>query len=137
MKDPLFMFGKEVDDELKDSGERREFGTGAVRDTTTGKGRFDLLPMHGLLLAAKQMQRGAAKYSARNWEQGIPLSVFADSALRHIAKLISGYDDEPHLDAAIWNLLCLAETQERIRQEILPATLDDLPHTYASKTPSY
>lgn len=31
--------------ELKDSGERREFETGAVRDTATGKGRCDLLPL--------------------------------------------------------------------------------------------
>lgn len=31
--------------ELKDSGARREFGTGAVRDVAEGKGRCDLLPL--------------------------------------------------------------------------------------------
>ncbi len=31
--------------ELKDSGKRREFGTGAVRDINEGKGRCDLLPL--------------------------------------------------------------------------------------------
>ena len=30
---------------IKDSGERREFGTGAVRDIADGKGRCDLLPL--------------------------------------------------------------------------------------------
>lgn len=30
---------------LKDSGERREFGTGAVRDIQEGKGRCDLMPL--------------------------------------------------------------------------------------------
>ena len=30
---------------IKDSGERREFGTGAVRDIQEGKGRCDLLPL--------------------------------------------------------------------------------------------
>ena len=30
---------------IKDSGERREFETGAVRDIQTGKGRCDLLPL--------------------------------------------------------------------------------------------
>ena len=30
--------------EIKDSGERREFDTGAVRDIQEGKGRMDLLP---------------------------------------------------------------------------------------------
>lgn len=32
--------------ELKDSGERREFETGAVRDIVEGKGRCDLMPLH-------------------------------------------------------------------------------------------
>ena len=31
---------------LQDSGDRREFGTGAVRDMAEGKGRYDLLPCH-------------------------------------------------------------------------------------------
>ena len=31
--------------ELKDSGSRRGFGTGAVRDMAEGKGRCDLLPL--------------------------------------------------------------------------------------------
>ena len=31
--------------EIKDSGERREFESGAVRDVTQGKGRCDLLPL--------------------------------------------------------------------------------------------
>ncbi len=30
---------------IKDSGERREFNTGAVRDMAEGKGRFDLMPL--------------------------------------------------------------------------------------------
>ena len=30
---------------IKDSGERKEFSTGAVRDIQEGKGRCDLLPL--------------------------------------------------------------------------------------------
>lgn len=30
---------------IKDSGERREFETGAVRDIAEGKGRCDLMPL--------------------------------------------------------------------------------------------
>ena len=30
---------------IKDSGERRDFGTGAVRDISDGKGRCDLMPL--------------------------------------------------------------------------------------------
>jgi hypothetical protein len=36
--------------ELKDSGARREFDSGAVRDITEGKGRCDLLPLDALAL---------------------------------------------------------------------------------------
>ena len=41
--------------ELKDSGNRRKFESGAVRDISEGKGRCDLLPLDvvGLLIPAK------------------------------------------------------------------------------------
>jgi hypothetical protein len=123
--------------DLKDSGTRREFSTGAVRDAAEGKGAFDLLPIYGILAGALQMERGAKKYAARNWEAGMPLSRFADSAMRHLAKLIAGFDDEPHLDAALWNLMCLAEGRERIKRGLWPAELDDLPKTYAGQQPGF
>ena len=39
--------------ELKDSGARREFGTGAVRDIQDDKGRCDLLPLVEVGLVAE------------------------------------------------------------------------------------
>jgi hypothetical protein len=114
---------------VKDSGERRSFGNGAVRDLAIGKGRFDLLPPNALRLVAQLYEAGAIKYDARNWEKGIPLSVFMDSGIRHANYHLFGYDDERHDLAAAWNFLCLIETQYRIGEGILPATLDDLPHT--------
>lgn len=122
---------------IKDSGKRTEFKSGAVRDISAGKGRFDLLQIHGILAAAMQLEAGAKKYSARNWEKGIPLSSFLNSALRHLFKELAGYDDEPHLPAAIWNLLSLAEGQRRIEEGIWDSSLDDLPHTYKGKTPNF
>jgi len=121
--------------QLKDSGARRTTSTGAVRDIAVTKGRFDLLPFFGLRRAALQMQLGAQKYDDRNWEKGMNLSWFADSASRHLGLFIAGFDDEPHLDAAIWNLLCLAEGQERIKRGLWPKELDDLPHTYKGLSP--
>lgn len=115
---------------LKDSGARRHFHAGAVRDVTDGKGAFHLLPLFGILRGALQMERGAKKYASRNWERGIPLSTYLDSGLRHALCALAGFDDEPHVDAAIWNFMCLAETRERIRLGILPKKLDDLPATY-------
>ena len=65
---------------LPDSGERIEFETGAVRDTTTGKGRYDLLSPIAIKRLAQHFENGGLKYKDRNWEKGIPLKRFLDSA---------------------------------------------------------
>jgi hypothetical protein len=108
---------------IKDHGVRRSFGTGAVRDIAEGKGRFDLLPFLGLEAVAKHFENGAKKYKARNWEQGIPLVNFLDSAGRHISKAIAGWSDEPHAEAACWNMLCFLHTRKMIELGALPKTL--------------
>lgn len=140
---------------IKDSGDRRQFDTGAVRDITTGKGRCDLLPLDtvedvilmledeieinflrnvsdfiytgdieklylaiqsfckdrewdlytALLEVSIHYEQGASKYGERNWEHGIPLHSFLDSAVRHYLKWKRKDDDEPHDRAVIWNLL--------------------------------
>lgn len=113
---------------LKDSGDRRKFKTGAVRDMSKGKGRMDLLPMRALIEVSKIYEAGCEKYGERNWEKGIPLHSYVDSAMRHLAKFMIGKRDEPHLRQAIWNLLCLLELQERILEGVLPQELNDLPH---------
>ena len=98
---------------IKDSGTRREFDTGAVRDMQEGKGRCDLLPPLALLRLAKHFEEGAKKYGERNWEKGIPISSFIDSALRHVFKYMAGKQDEDHLIAAVWNLIAAIETEEK------------------------
>ena len=113
---------------FKDSGKRSEFSTGAVRDLQEGKGRMDLMPVRALIEVSKIMETGARKYAARNWEQGIPLSRFMDSGIRHALKWLRGDRDEPHLAMACWNLLCLLDTQGRIEEGLLPAELNDLPN---------
>ena len=133
---------------IKDSGSRREFESGAVRDVAEGKGRCDLLPLgvishrlgnkvfafieeyirYGdiaslwfaldhfigtddkqwcsmLLEVAKQYEAGAKKYDERNWEKGIPLHCYIDSAVRHYLKWKRGDTDEPHDRAFVWNIL--------------------------------
>lgn len=111
---------------IKDSGTRRDFGTGAVRDAEAGKGRFDLLPMEALWELAKVFQAGAAKYKENNWKAGIPLSAFIDSGMRHLTKYQAGWTDEPHLSMCAWNMLCLLDTARRINNGELPKELDDL-----------
>lgn len=91
--------------EIKDSGERTTFETGAVRDMHTGKGRMDLLPWQAIIEVSKHCEAGALKYGERNCEKGIPIHSLVDSAFRHLAKYTMGYEDEPHLRAAAWNIL--------------------------------
>ena len=133
---------------IKDSGTRREFESGAVRDAAVGKGRCDLLPLDvigsimnddilklinsyirmgdlntlravvkhfvegwkgnlasAFLEVAKHYEEGANKYAERNWEIGIPLHCYIDSAVRHYLKYKRGDDDEPHDRAFLWNIL--------------------------------
>ena len=156
--------------EIKDSGERREFESGAVRDIQEGKGRCDLLPLdmvdmllsyresedrsvkgwtplvylylfsHNLdsgcvdelhflfealiafsdikkwdlptmlLEVSKHFEDGAKKYGERNWQKGIPLHCYIDSAARHYLKWWRGDFDESHDRAFVWNVLCCAWT---------------------------
>lgn len=134
---------------IKDSGERRVFETGAVRDCAEGKGRCDLLPLREVarwindpvideiasfvethdtfylwealnqitskhfsckadlvLEMAIHMEEGLKKYPERNWENGISIHSFVDSGVRHYLKVLRGDDDEEHLRACVWNLMC-------------------------------
>jgi len=133
---------------IKDSGHRRTFDTGAVRDIQNGKGRADLLPVDiigehrgistlvaldrfihsgnidsiwtafelfavevygdaytALLETSIHYEEGAQKYTERNWEKGIPVYCFIDSAVRHCLKYYRGDKDENHARAYCWNLL--------------------------------
>ena len=90
----------------------REYETGAVRDTG-GKGRMDLLPMCALIRLSKHYEAGTTAHGERNWEKGIPMHSFLDSALRHLAKYMDGQTDENHLCAAAWNILGAMWTEEK------------------------
>jgi hypothetical protein len=98
---------------IQDSGERRAFQSGAVRDMAEGKGRCDLLPACAVPRLARHFEAGAKKYSERNWEKGIPIHSFVDSALRHLLKYLDGKTDEDHLCAAAWNCMCAMWTEEK------------------------
>lgn len=142
---------------IKDSGDRTEFATGAVRDMREGKGRCDLMPLvvvaellrtsitdadpyisriklfqntgktlylksclidfatlapafkdmpTMLLEVAKHFEEGAKKYGENNWQKGIPVHCYIDSAVRHYLKWLRGDKDEPHDRAFVWNLMC-------------------------------
>lgn len=154
---------------IKDSGNRTEFETGAVRDIQQGKGRFDLMPLDvmsevfavefadefeecsiayvlgdvagfqrtgdrrwlciaiahysqavhvplpALMLdVARHFENGALKYGEHNWEKGIPISRYIDSAVRHLMKDCDCETDEDHAAAFVWNCMCAAWTMEHL-----------------------
>lgn len=144
--------------ELKDSGDRTDFGTGAVRDMGEGKGRCDLLPLDvisaylsddiilyylhlfqrtgmwtklydvlmefdlrcycnkktQILELAIHFEDGAMKYGENNWQNGIPVSSYINSAVRHYLKYLRGDADEPHDRAFCWNIVCAIWTCKHI-----------------------
>jgi hypothetical protein len=136
---------------ITDSGCRRSFDTGAVRDIQEGKGRPSLMPLEVvykmtsgddvmfclgyfrdtkntahlynalynfaekayncsyetmLLEVSKHFEEGALKYGENNWQKGIPVDCYMDSAIRHYLKWRRGDKDEPHDRAFVWNLMC-------------------------------
>lgn len=59
-----------------------------------------------ILEVSKHFEEGAKKYGERNWEKGIPVNRYIDSAVRHYLKWLRGDTDEPHDRAFVWNILC-------------------------------
>lgn len=112
---------------LEDTGAREEFDTGARRDQRGGKGRFDLLSPIWIRRLALLLERGALKYGDRNWEKGMPVSRYLDSALRHIYDYMEGKREEDHLVQAAWNCLSAVHVIEMVERKRLPDNLDDAP----------
>lgn len=60
-----------------------------------------------ILETAKHFEEGAKKYGENNWQKGLPVNCYLDSALRHYYKWRRGDKDENHANAFCWNLICL------------------------------
>lgn len=59
-----------------------------------------------LMEVAKHFEDGAQKYGENNWQKGIPVRCYIDSAIRHYLKWLRGDTDEPHDRAFCWNIMC-------------------------------
>ena len=97
---------------MDDGGSRHDFGTGAVREGQSGKGRYDLITPVGLRRLARWYELGAMKYADRNWENGLPISNCLNSMFRHMVKYMAGHDDEDHLSAIAWNAFAIMHFEE-------------------------
>lgn len=105
----------------------QKFSTGAVREATTGRGRFDLIPAYPIERLAQHYENGSLKYADRNWEKGIPLARFIDSAERHMNKFKKGDRTEDHLAAILWNVAGYIHMEREVAEGRLPAELSNVP----------
>jgi hypothetical protein len=113
---------------VQDSGERRRFGTGAVRDRGGHKPRPDLASPHANLREGEHLRAGAEKYALRNWETGMPISECVASLTRHLEAYKLGKRDEDHMAAIRTNAGFILHYEEEIKAGRMDAALDDMPH---------
>ena len=99
---------------------------GAVRYSTKGQGRYDLIPAEVIRRLAIIYEQGAEKYAPRNWEKGLTLGSLVDHAMRHLFKLSAGEVDEDHAGHTMWNMAAIIWTKWKIDLGDLPKELDDV-----------
>lgn len=51
-------------------------------------------------------EEGAEKYGENNWQKGLPVKCYINSAVRHYLKYLREDSDERHDRAFCWNILC-------------------------------
>jgi hypothetical protein len=100
--------------EVKDSGQRENFETGARRDTQDDKPRYGLIPSYPLYRLAMHYTNGAKKYGENNWIKGMPMSRTWESLERHVQAYKDGDQSEDHLAAIAWNAFALMWYAERM-----------------------
>ena len=113
--------------DIPDSGQRRDFGTGSVRDVAEDKPRPDLISVFMEKRLGMHYGNGCKKYGKRNWELGQPSSEYMASCRRHILEYVMGDRKEDHLAAAIWNLAGIIHNEELIERGFYKKELHDLP----------
>lgn len=116
--------------EIKDSGQRKEFAGGMVRDVDTGKTQFHRIlegPMYRRW--AGHLTKGAVKYpdnqdGSANWTRAAgaeELCRFKQSAARHFVQWFYNESDEDHAAAVFFNI----NGAEYVKNRTTPLTSTD------------
>ena len=88
--------------QFEDSGDPKYLLEAVLQFST----EFDNSVYTMLLEVSIHFEQGAQKYGENNWQKGIPVHCYIDSAIRHYLKYKRGDDDERHDRAFVWNVLC-------------------------------
>lgn len=101
--------------EFKVENNKRVFDTGATKNISKGKGRYDLIPCEALEALAKRFEFGVEQGHEENgYRKGIPDNVLFDSAMRHLNQARGYCIDEDHLAAAMWNISILIYNRDTV-----------------------
>lgn len=98
---------------ISGQGEMKQTEFGSKRESNEGRGRFDLIPYEAMEALAKWYEEGAKKYDERNWEKGISVKDCINRMIRHALKVGSGFTDEDHLAAVMWNAAAAITMMQR------------------------
>jgi len=112
--------------EIKDNGERMEFGSGMMRDIADDKINYALIipkdsenPM--IKRYAQHLTNGAKKYAKRNFELAEgeeELERAKESAFRHFIQWYMGEEDEDHASATWFNIALVELIKEKMETNI-------------------
>ena len=98
--------------QFEDSGDPKYLLEAVLQFST----EFDNSVYTMLLEVSIHFEQGAQKYVENNWQKGIPVHCYIDSAIRHYLKYKRGDDDERHDRAFVWNILCAIWTCKEMPQ---------------------
>jgi hypothetical protein len=123
---------------IKDSGKMSQNASGMRRDAREGKTRYDLIPTFLLKRLADHLAKGAEKYGAWNWMQANTqqeLDGYKESGLRHFIQWRDGEDDEDHMAAVVFNMMCAENVKDKIIQGLIDVSVAPFPEVDAPEEP--
>jgi hypothetical protein len=103
---------------VKDSGQRKQFESGMVRDVDEGKIFWSLVASGPMLRRwAEHLTSGAKKYERDNWMLAAgneEQTRFRESAFRHFMQWYYGDTDEDHAAAIFFNVNGVEYVKEKL-----------------------
>jgi hypothetical protein len=94
------------------------YPSGATRSADAEQARYDLCSPVALQAYAERMGMGVPTHGERNWEKGLPVSVFIRHGMRHLVLWLMGDKSDDHLAAWLWNAAGAVHV-ERTRPDLI------------------
>lgn len=112
---------------VKDTGVLRNFSTGAIRDTASGKHDYDgfvsplVLEAFGTYMDFNRLLPDGATRDSDNWQKGIPMPVYVKSGFRHFVEWWREHRGYASHEGVVWALCGLLFNANGYLHEYLKA----------------